>query len=295
MSVENSVLLGTRSYKDSISAHLRELRDKAALPFQIQEIQQGKHWLIICDFQISVALEPEEKRTISKIQHYYLANALTETILLNWEKDYVRRSLGRKYKLKQDECLALLPKVLEYLSGDSGYSSKAYREQRKASLLTQILSCLENNSIFDVEGFLQFRAQDYKQEVDKALAYTVDEHILQKEYLEFIELLKHFLNTQTPRIDTLHVGISSEGKFNLFNDQGEKVTGQFLDNYAITDEGDVELSYEDLLISSLIAVAPRQVVLHICYDGYRDNLQTLRKVFKERISYCSGCALCDKL
>lgn len=293
--MENSVQLGTRNYKESISARLRELRDKEALPFQIQEIQQGNRWLIKCNFQLSVAADPEEKQTVSKIQRYYLANALTETILLNWEKDYVQQSLGRKYKLKQDECLALLPRVLEYLSGDSGYSSKVYREHRKASLLTQILTCLESNSFFDVEGFLQFRARDYKQEVDKALAYTVDEHILQKEYLEFIELLKHFLNTQTPRIDTLHVGINSEGKFNLFNGQGEKVTGRFLDNYAVTNEGDVELSYEDLLISSLIAVAPRQVVLHIRYAGYRDNLQTVRKVFKERISYCSGCALCEKL
>lgn len=293
--MENSVQLGTRNYKDSISARLRELRDKEALPVQIQEIQQGEHWLIKCNFQSSVAADLKEERTISKIQLYYLANVLTETILLNWEKDYVQQTLGRKYKLGKEERLVLMPKILQYLSGDLGYSSKAYREHRRASLLTQILTSLESNSFFDVEGFLQFRAQDYKQKVDEALAYTVDEHILQKEYLEFIELLKHFLNTQPSRIDTLHVGINSEGKFNLFNDLGEKVTGQFLDNYALTDEGDVELSYEDLLISSLIAVAPRQVVLHICYDGYRDNLQLVRKVFKNRISYCPGCAICEKL
>ncbi|HWQ71627.1 MAG TPA: putative sporulation protein YtxC [Desulfitobacteriaceae bacterium] len=293
MPVENSVQLGTKNYKDSISARLRELRDQEALPFQIQEIQQGKYWLILCDFQSDEI--SEDKQTVFKIQRYYLANALTETILLNWEEDYVRKSLGRKYNLNQDECLALLPQVLQYLNGDLGYSSKLYRERRKASLLTKILACLEDNSFFDVEGFLRFRAQNYKLEVDKAIAYTVDEYIMQKEYVEFIELLKHFLDTQTPRIDTLHVVISSEGKFHLFNDQAEKVTGQFLDNISFSDKSESELSYEDLLISSLIAVAPRQVVLHICFDGYRDTLQTVRKVFKDRISYCSGCAICDKL
>ncbi|MHB8126754.1 MAG: sporulation protein YtxC [Desulfitobacteriaceae bacterium] len=294
MPVENSVQLGTINYKESISARLRELRDQEALPFQIQEIQQGKHWLIQCNFQLSAGEVSEGKQTVSKIQRYYLASALVETILLNWEKDYVRQSLARNYSLNKDECLAVLPKALRYLNGDSGRGSKNYREHRKASLLTQILACLENNSFFDVEGFLRFRALDYKQEVDKALAYTVDEFILQKEYLEFIELLKHFLDTQAPRIDTLHVGINSKGKFHLFNDQGEKVTGQFLDNYTL-DDGGSEFSYEDLLISSLIAVAPRQVVLHICYDGYRDTLQTVRKVFKDRVSYCSGCAICKKL
>ncbi|MDD4346507.1 MAG: putative sporulation protein YtxC [Desulfitobacteriaceae bacterium] len=293
--MENSVQLGTRNYKDSISARLRELRDKDALPIQIQEIQQGEYWLIKCNFQKSMAADPEEEQIFTKIQLYYLANALTETILLNWEKDYVCETLGHKYKLGKGERLVLMPKVLQYLSGDLGYSSKAYREQRRASLLTQILTCLESQNSFDVEGFLQFRAWEYKHKVDEALAYTVDEHILQKEYLEFIKLLKHFLNTQPSRLDTLHVAINSEGKFNLFNDSGEKVTGQFVDNYALTDEGDVELSYEDLLISSLIAVAPRQVVLHICYNGYRDNLQLVRKVFKDRISYCSGCVICEKL
>ncbi len=292
--MENSVQLGTKNYKDSISARLRELRDQEALPFQIQEIQQGKYWLIQCDFQVSTDKVSEGTQTVSKIQRYYLANVLTETILLNWERDYVRQSLGRNYNLKKEECLAVLPKALQYLNGELGHGSKSYREHRKASLLTQILACLEINSFFDVEGFLRFRAQDYRQEVDKALSYTVDEYMLQKEYLEFIELLKHFLDTQVPRIDTLHVGISSKGKFHLFNDQGEKVTGQFLENYTL-DEGGSEFSYEDLLISSLIAVAPRQVVLHICFDGYRDTLETVRKVFKDRVSYCSGCEICDKL
>jgi len=292
--VENSVQLGTQNYKDSISARLRELRDQEALPFQIQEIQQGKHWLIQCNFQVSADEVSEGKQTVSKIQRYFLANALAETILTNWEKDYVRQSLGRNYSLNKDECMAVLPKALQYLNGDLGRGSKSYRAQRKNSLLSQILACLENNSFFDVEGFLRFRAQDYKVEVDKALSYTVDEYMLQKEYLEFIELLKHFLDTQVPRINTLHVGISSKGKFHLFNDQGEKVTSQFLDNYSL-DEGGGEFSYEDLLISSLIAVAPRQVVLHICFDGYRDTLQTVRKVFKDRVSYCSGCAICEKL
>ncbi len=292
--MENSVQLGTQNYKDSISARLRELRDQEALPFQIQEIQQGKHWLIQCNFQVSADEVSEGKQTVSKIQRYFLANALAETILTNWEKDYVRQSLGRNYSLNKDECMAVLPKALQYLNGDLGRGSKSYRAQRKNSLLSQILACLENNSFFDVEGFLRFRAQDYKVEVDKALSYTVDEYMLQKEYLEFIELLKHFLDTQVPRINTLHVGISSKGKFHLFNDQGEKVTSQFLDNYSL-DEGGGEFSYEDLLISSLIAVAPRQVVLHICFDGYRDTLQTVRKVFKDRVSYCSGCAICEKL
>lgn len=292
--MKNSVQLGTRNYKDSISACLRELLDQEALPFQIQEIQQGKHWLIQCNFQLSTDEVSEGIHTISKIQRYYLANALVETILSNWEKDYVRQSLGRDYSLNKDECLAVLPKALQYLNGELGHGSKSYREHRKASLLTQILACLENNSFFDVEGFLRFRAQDYKLEVDKALSYTVDEYILQKEYLEFIELLKHFLDTQVPRIDTLHVGISSKGKFQLFNDQGERVTGQFLESYTL-DEGGSEFSYEDLLISSLIAVAPRQVILHIRFNGYRDTLQTVRKVFKDRVSYCSGCTICEKL
>jgi putative sporulation protein YtxC len=291
---QHSVQVGTQHYRDSVYQRLRDLQVKEDLPVVIHEYQQGKHWLIDCEFQMNSQDEIEDQKTVKKIHSYYLANAIAETILHHWEKDHVYWLLKKKYKMKKEEIDLVLNKTLIYLNQGS-QEWKSYRINRKTCLVNQIINCLDTQPIFDIEGFLRFRAQDYKEEVNKAVSFIVDEHIIEKEYFEFIELLKHFVDTQEPRLATLHVGISSQGNFNLYNEEGKKITRQFMDELSFGDGGN-QLSYEDMLVSALIAVAPRQIVLHVQYDGYKDTLQTIFKVFEGRVSYCTGgCTICRKI
>lgn len=291
---QHSVQVGTQHYRDSIYERLRDLQVQEELPFVIHEYQQGKHSLFNCEFYSSSQDERGDQRTIKKIHSYYLANAIAETILLHWEKDHVRWILKKKYKLKREEAEIIFTKAQSYLNQESR-EWKSYRINRKTALVNQILNCLDSQQVFDIEGFLRFRAQDYKEEVNRAVSYIMDEHIIEKEYFEFIELLKQFIDTQQPRLDTLHVGITSQGKFQLYNEEGKKVTSQFMDEVSFGYEGN-DLSYEDMLVSALIAVAPRQIVLHIRYEGYKNTLQTIFKVFEGRVSYCEGgCSICRNI
>lgn len=289
--MEHSVRLGTQKYRESICDCLRELREREELPIQIVEQQQGKRWLIQCQFEVPLSEASEDEGMVQKIHRYYLANALAETILLHWEKDHVRQMLQRKQQLKRDNWQIVLNKALDYLNNGLG-QARGYRVHRKTSLVTQILSCLDQSSVFDIEGFLRFRAQEYKSEVTKAVEFAIDEYVIEKEYLEFIQLLKRFVDSQSPRLDNLHVGITPQGKFHLYNNEGIKVTHLFLEDYQLDNVH--ELCYEDLLVSSLIAVAPRQIMLHIRYEGYKDTLQTIRNVFGDRVRDCQGCPLCEK-
>lgn len=292
--MEHSVQLGTQYYHESICHRLQELRDLEELPVVIYEYQQGKRWLIDCKFQLPSQENGREQDTLKKIHSYYLANALAETILHQWEKDHVRWLLKKKYKLKREEGEQVFAKVLEYLN-KTLTERKGYAINRKTTLVNQIITCLENQPLFDIEGFLSFRAHDYKEQVEKAVSHVVDEYVIEKEYIEFIELLKHFVDSQVPRMHTLHVGITTTGKFQLYNEEGKKVTSEYLDDLSFGSPGN-EYSYEDMLVSALIAVAPRQIVLHIRYEGYKDTLNTIIQVFEGRVSYCSdGCFICDKI
>lgn len=289
--MEHSVQLGTQYYRESICARLQELQDQEELPFRIIEHQQGKRWVIECQFQDSSLDTMENEEMVQKIHRYYLANALAETILLHWEKDHVVKILKKRPDLKQDNWKILLNKALDYLNKGLG-QVRGNRVNRKTSLVTQILNCLDHSSVFDIEGFLRFRASDYKSEVNKAVEFAIEEYIVEREYIEFIELLKHFVDSQKPRLECLHVGMTPQGKFHLYNDEGVKVTHQFLEDYQLDNIH--ELGYEDLLVSALIAVAPREITLHIRYEGYKDTLETIRNVFGNRVHDCQGCALCEK-
>lgn len=289
--MEHSVQLGTQYYRESISARLLELRDRERLPFRIIEHQQGKRWIIKCQFQDHSSDATENEGIIQKIHCYYLSNALAETILHHWEKDHVVQILKKKQYLKQYNWQIIRNKALDYLNKGLGQVN-GYRVNRKTVLVTQILSCLDQSSVFDIEGFLRFRAQEYKNEVSKAVEYAIDEYVIEKEYLEFIQLLKDFVESQKPRLEWLHVGMTPQGNFHLYDNEGVKVTHQYLEDYQLDNIH--ELGYEDLLVSALIAVAPRQITLHIRYEGYKDTLQTIRSVFGDRVSDCKGCSLCEK-
>jgi len=289
--VEHSVQLGTQYYRESICASLRELRDREKLPFQIVEHKQGKRWIIKCQFQENSLDETENEGMVQKIHRYYLANALAETILQHWERDHIVQILKKKQYLKETNWQIILNKAVDYLNQGLG-QVRGYRVNRKTILVTQILSCLDQSAVFDIEGFLRFRAQEYKNEVSKAVEYAIDEYVIEKEYLEFIQLLKHFVESQRPRLEFLHVGMTPKGKFHLYNNEGVQVTHQFLEDYQLDNIH--ELGYEDLLVSALIVVAPRQITLHIRYDGYKDTLQTIRSVFGDRVCDCKGCSLCEK-
>jgi len=289
--VEHSVQLGTQDYRESICECLRELREQEQLPLQIVEQRQGKRWLIQCKFNDPSFEAVENGDIVQKIHRYYLANALAETMLLHWEKGYVHLTVQKKRHLMEDGWQMVTDKALDYLNNGLG-QVRGYRVNRKTSLVTQILGCLEHNSVFDIEGFLRFRAQEYKSEVNKAVEYALDEYVIEKEYMEFILLLKHFVDSQKPRLEYLHVGMTPQGKFHLYNEEGVKVTHQFLEDYQLDNVH--ELGYEDLLVSALIAVAPRQIKLHIRYEGCKDTLKTIRSVFGDRVSDCQGCPLCEK-
>ncbi|MDR3601001.1 MAG: putative sporulation protein YtxC [Desulfosporosinus sp.] len=289
--MEHSVRLGTQKYREAICGCLLKLREQEQLPLEIAEQRQGKRWLIQCKFQDPSPEVADDKGIVQRIYRYYLANALAETILLHWEKEHIEQTIKKKHHLTENNWEIVINKALDYLNKGLGQVQR-YQVNRKASLVTQILSCLEHSVIFDMEGFLHFRAQEYKNDVSKAVEFALNEYVIEKEYLEFIQLLRHFVDSQKPRLECLHVGMTPKGKFHLYNNEGVKVTHQFLEDYQLDNVQ--ELGYEDLLVSALIAVAPRQVTLHIRYEGYKDTLQTIRSVFGERVQDCQGCSLCEK-
>lgn len=159
--LEHSVQLGTQYYRESICQRLRELRDQEELPVIIHEYQQGKRWLIDCEFQISSKEYGKEQNTLKRIHSYYLANALAETILHHWEKDHVRWLLKKKYPMKKEESEQVLDKVLNYLN-QSPSEWTNYRINRKTTLINQIVTCLETESFSILKVFYVFGLRTIK-------------------------------------------------------------------------------------------------------------------------------------
>jgi putative sporulation protein YtxC len=69
----------------------------------------------------------------------------------------------------------------------------------------------------NIEGFYNFRMRSFQRELQQALDSAIDIHFAEKEYREFIRLLKYFLHMQQPKIELLHLSVDLQGRLQIMD------------------------------------------------------------------------------
>jgi len=236
----------------------------------------------------------EETRVIFK---HYIANVVSDVILNNWEKvlllDIIRQNY---YYFSPEEQQMIYSAALKLLNhgGETTDESFVQYLSRKSLILQKLLEYLHSNDRLIVEGFIKFRLKDYLQELSSAADRAVDDFMLEKEYKEFIKLLKYFVEIQEPRLELVQVLMQPAGTFKLLDGNNRNISNDYLDGF-LFDTGEPEINYEDLLISALITIAPKTIILHFPENKPSNKVsETINSVFGERVRYCKGCRLCEK-
>ncbi len=224
----------------------------------------------------------------------HLANAISDLIVNVWEQDVLQRIVNSEYRnLGEDDRAVVLRESQRLLDGgaDDGETGLLRKVGRKGHILREVATYFETEDLLIIEGFLNFRLGAYVGHLETAVEKAVDEYVLQKEYREFILLLRHFLNAQEPRIERVHVLVSPDGGFRLLDDAGTAISERYLEQ-CLSEAGQKDINRDDLLISALITIAPKRLKLHSLPGMDNDGLRTLRAVFSDRLTICRGCDLC---
>ncbi|NLA11137.1 MAG: hypothetical protein GX883_03320 [Firmicutes bacterium] len=146
----------------------------------------------------------------------------------------------------------------------------------------------------NVEGFYNFRMRGFQQELLRTLDDAVNRYLAREEHREFIRLLKYFLNLQHPGVALIHLSVDEQGRFKVMDRRFERI--DFCEWEELGAAGlDERRDYEDILVSMLVSIAPRQLMLHrnVC-ARYPRVVQNLRSVFEERLIFCKNCAYCRR-
>ncbi len=144
----------------------------------------------------------------------------------------------------------------------------------------------------NLDGFVNFRLQDYRDELKKVLAGAVENFLAEKEYRELIQMLRYFLDTEEPKIDLIHLSLDQQGQFQVTDQRCQQVDLEEWEELTLEEleEGD----YEDLLVSMLVTIAPRHILVHQnVTPRYPRAVETLRRIFEQRLSFCGGCPHCQ--
>ncbi len=214
---------------------------------------------------------------------------VAEYIIDRYEPRLIRRiieeehselsAVAKREVLKNVECFGDDPKL-------------GYRARRQAVILS-IYDYLKEDSTMLMDGFVAFRLKDYEALLSELSARLVDEYLTQKEYEDFISLLRYFVSVQKIRPPKMHIIVSPQGGYSLLDENENDITAAAFADFIDGEILLTEEAYDDLLISVLITLAPMSITVHNRANIRNEELfLTISRVFDGKIEYCTGCEIC---
>lgn len=163
---------------------------------------------------------------------------------------------------------------------------------KKFKLLYDIFyEFLSSHKTILLNGFVNFRLKDYLLLLDDIVNEAVNSFVIEQEYLEFISLLKLYINSQNYGCEIVHIIYSSSDSILLDENKNliDIQDGIFKAKYL----SDITFSSNDYILNSLLSLLPKKIYIHLI-DGYIDEfINTLQLVFENRTTLCTDCNICN--
>ncbi|OUM96197.1 MAG: hypothetical protein A9Z00_07685 [Thermobacillus sp. ZCTH02-B1] len=170
------------------------------------------------------------------------------------------------------------------------------RERRKRHIAEELLAYLQERPSLHLEGYITFRLDKYWEELAETTEAAVGEFVSDRQYREFVGLLNEFVCRQQPRVPGVHLVLKADGGFALYDEAFRPMepagSGMIAPEFAgILDE---DLNVEDMVVSCLLAISPREITLH-ARDSELPVVRTIGAIFAGRVTLCAGCRSCRPL
>ena len=278
--------------KNQIATELEQLKS-FKIEYSINEISSDNSTSIICSVDEDKLIN--EKLSLSyNTLIVHISNALADYIICYYEKKLLNRIINSNYcyfnSVEKKEILNLAVRIIRNDYKD--FLSNLFQIRRRNIIIKKLLDYFESSNSLVLDGFVNFRLKEYTKDLEEVVDKAVDEFLMEREYKEFIRLLKYFVDIQDPKFDIIHVILRENNKYILLNEDKKEITNQCIKEF-VTDISTDEISSDDLLVSSLISLAPRKVIIH-CAGKFKNKeiLETIKNVFSGKVEICNGCEDC---
>ena len=161
------------------------------------------------------------------------------------------------------------------------------------------LNCVQNsfyeylseNKSLVLDGFINFRLYGYMNILDNIVTESVNQYVVEKEYNEFISLLRLYINSQNSNCNLVHL-IYLKNESILLNENKE-IINISKDIFNAKYLSDISFSSNDFTLNSLLTLLPKNIYIHII-DCYTDEfITTLQSIFENKITICQDCSICN--
>jgi len=262
---------------------LRELLKKKDIIIGFVESIEGKTHIIkiICE-------EEYYNEKIKEIINLYVSNILYRIVIDNYRaKEMYEFLIENYFFLKQNEILEVEDEIVRELKCEEKTKNEdsIYCLNRINSMIEKIRECISEKQELNIEGFITFRMRKLRADIEKIIDKIVERYMVEREYKEFVKLLKYFVEIQECKIEKINIIIEENNNYIVKNGEGKDLYYEFLRELT-AEQGSLDLNMEDILISGLITSAPKNITIYgkeNCTN--KEFLDTIENVFGDRVFF----------
>ena len=150
---------------------------------------------------------------------------------------------------------------------------------------------IKDNRVLYLDGFIYFRLKEYFSILDDTVNNAVNHFLIEKEYLEFVSLLKLYIYSQDSKCELVHLIYSSSESILL--DKDKNIIAPDSDIFNAKYLSDISFSSNDFTLNSLLNLVPKKIYIHLLDNTIDEFIQTLELVFENRVNLCTDCNICE--
>ncbi|AYD39774.1 putative sporulation protein YtxC [Clostridium fermenticellae] len=268
---------------------VRYFKEKNFIMGISENIQSNTHFVkVFCDGELSEKVYNLFNMNVAGIIYNIVINEFCDKHLFELLSDTY-------FFLGYDEIDQIMKNIKSVLKG-YGYKfdqNSIYCMNKKNMILDKIADCIRENNEININGFIRFRMNDLQDDLESIVDKIVEQYMVEKEYNDFIKLLKYFVEIQESRIDEIDIVITEYGKYLLRDATGKDITRELL-----MDLDEIQYKQnsneEDVIIGILITNCPKNIVIHGMENIQNEEfIGTIKNIFKDRVKICEVCDSCS--
>lgn len=236
---------------------------------------------IVCDDDVY-----DEK--LQSLIDLYCSNILYRVSIKEYkQKEFFEYMTENYFCLSSDEIIEVEYKCMKVLISENILFDEynIYCLNIINEIVEKIKECIKETHQINIEGFIRFRMKDIASKIEMIIDKVVESYMIEKEYNEFIKLLKYFVNIQDSKIESVEIILDDDGEYKILDENGNDIFLNFTQDLS-------DLSFrantnvEDVIISGLITNCPRRILItnkENCKN--KEFVDTIVNVFGERVEF----------
>ena len=159
-----------------------------------------------------------------------------------------------------------------------------------STLYNSFYQYISNHKQIVLNGIVEFRMNNYFAILNEIVSEAVSEFVIEKEYAEFVSLLKLYINSQPTLTKVVHVVYSSSESILL--DENKNIIEDEKDAFDLKYLSDINFSANDYTLNSLLNLLPKRIYVHLIEEISDEFINTIQEIFGNRVCICNECEIC---